>query len=62
MWNAIVKGCRIQPRHVPLMMIALKVLREANAHKADNIDDLVGYAGLLAELAATNPSTTATKS
>jgi hypothetical protein len=57
MWNAIIKGGHIQPRHVPLMMIALKVLRESNRHSPDNMVDACGYAGLSAELEATNPST-----
>jgi len=33
-----------------MMMMALKLVRQSNRHKQDNIDDLVGYAGLLTEL------------
>lgn len=60
MWNAILKGGRVLPRHVPLMMCALKLVRQANGHRQDNLDDLCGYAGLAAELEAANPSPTPT--
>lgn len=50
MWNAILNSEVVQPRHVPLMMAALKLRREAVKHKADNLVDMCGYAGLLSEL------------
>lgn len=50
MWNAILNSEAVQPRHVPLMMAALKLRREAVKHKADNLVDMCGYAGLLSEL------------
>lgn len=52
-WNSLLKGGPVLARHVPLMMICLKVLRESNQHKPDNMIDVCGYAGLSAELEAT---------
>lgn len=50
-WSQIV-GKTLTASQVALMMIAFKVCREANAHKHDNVVDICGYAGLLAELEA----------
>ena len=43
MWSAIL-GCTVEPRKVGLCMIALKISRECNAHKRDNLVDIAGYA------------------
>lgn len=45
-WSAITKT-EITPAQVGLMMIALKLVRESNKHKRDNLVDIMGYAGLL---------------
>lgn len=45
MWEAIVgQGVSISPRTACLMMAAVKISRECNAHKRDNMTDLAGYA------------------
>jgi hypothetical protein len=46
MWSAIT-GHNIMTEHVPLMMIALKISRECNKHKRDNLVDIAGYARTL---------------
>jgi hypothetical protein len=57
MWTELLRdvlrdGARIEPRKVPLMMIAMKLNRmKVKAHH-DSVADTVGYAGLLAELEA----------
>lgn len=57
-WSGVL-GVTVTAQQVALCMIALKLCREANRHKQDSIDDMCGYAGLLAELAAaTNPTPT----
>lgn len=43
MWSAIL-GFPVEPRMVGLCMIALKISRECNAHKRDNLVDIAGYA------------------
>jgi hypothetical protein len=43
LWSAFL-GIEITPEQVPLMMILLKVSREANKHKRDNLTDIAGYA------------------
>jgi hypothetical protein len=43
MWEAIL-GIKIDPRDVGLCMIAVKISREVNNHKQDNLDDIKGYA------------------
>lgn len=48
MWSAII-DCDVTPRQVLLCMIALKLAREENSHKWDNIVDIAGYAVILAE-------------
>lgn len=44
MWGAILGIPDIDPRTCCLMMAAVKISREANKHKRDNIVDLAGYA------------------
>lgn len=41
-WSVIAKA-EITPEQVGLMMIWLKVMRENNNHKRDNLVDIVGY-------------------
>jgi hypothetical protein len=47
LWNAYL-GDRLvtdlKPEDVPMMMILLKVSREAHKHQEDNINDIQGYA------------------
>jgi hypothetical protein len=49
MWNAYIgkrmmrAPSRIEPRDVAMMMIMLKVAREANRAKRDSIVDIAGY-------------------
>lgn len=43
MWSVIAKT-EITPEQVGLMMIALKLCRENNRHKRDNLTDVCGYA------------------
>lgn len=44
MWGAILGIPDIDPRIACLMMAAVKISREVNKHKADNLVDLAGYA------------------
>jgi hypothetical protein len=48
-WSAILNR-RITPEEVGLMMIGLKLVREAFTHQDDNIVDIVGYAMCLEEI------------
>jgi hypothetical protein len=43
LWSAFL-GIEITPEQIPLLMILLKVSREANKHKRDNLTDIAGYA------------------
>lgn len=43
LWSAFL-GITITPEQIPLLMILLKVSREANKHKRDNLVDISGYA------------------
>ena len=42
MWSAIL-GCTVHIDKVALCMIALKISRECNSHKRDNLVDIAGY-------------------
>jgi hypothetical protein len=55
LWSAFL-GVEIKPQHIPLMMILLKVSREANKHKRDSIVDIAGYARTLEMLLYENPN------
>lgn len=44
MWGAILEIGDVSPEKVGLCMAALKISREVNAHKRDNLVDLCGYA------------------
>lgn len=48
-WSATT-GHHIHPRHVAIMMIDLKTVRESVKHKGDNLDDINGYSDLQKEL------------
>lgn len=45
-------GVDVTPEQGCLLMLGLKICREAHAHKHDNLVDVCGYAGLLEELHA----------
>lgn len=40
----------LEAKDVAMMMILLKIARETNAHKRDNLVDIAGYASLAAKL------------
>jgi len=42
MWSAIL-DTEVRPQDVGLCMVALKIGREVNKHKLDNLVDMVGY-------------------
>lgn len=44
-WSLIV-GVPITAEQVTLMMMMLKIIRENNHHKRDNLADIAGYVGL----------------
>ena len=46
MWTVIL-GAPVKPQHVPLCMIALKLVREAHVPKRDNRTDIAGYSQTL---------------
>lgn len=52
-WSAILNQ-PVSASQVCLCMAALKLCREANKHKHDNLVDIVGYIALLAELEQSN--------
>ena len=45
-WEAIL-GCHVEPEQVALCMIGVKLSRETNKPKRDNVVDLAGYAATL---------------
>ncbi len=47
MWAAILGIPEVTPEQVGLCMIAVKISRECNRHKRDNLVDIAGYAGTL---------------
>src|SRR5690606_35655629 len=53
MWSAIL-GFNVEPRKVPLCVIAVKLNREAHKPARDNRVDMCGYAGL-ADQVVDNP-------
>jgi len=42
-WSVLLGGS-IRAEQIPLCMVALKLVREANVHKTDNLVDIAGYA------------------
>ena len=49
LWSNILKS-KINRRQVGLCMIALKIIREENKHKPDNLIDIAGYAALIEKM------------
>lgn len=49
MWSLIL-GHNITPKEVGLMMVGMKILREGQRHKKDNLVDIAGYAAILSDL------------
>ena len=49
-WTSILRA-HITPRDVALMMAAMKILRESQRHKRDNIIDGINYLAFAEELA-----------
>lgn len=43
LWSAIL-DTEVRPQDVGLCMVALKISREVNKHKMDNLVDMIGYA------------------
>ena len=52
----IITGIKLEPKHVAILMMCVKLAREANLHKQDNLVDLCGYAGLYNQLAEADDS------
>jgi hypothetical protein len=51
MWQALLDGNEVQGWHVPLMMIAAKMVRTVEAPDySDNSDDIEGYLAIFREL------------
>lgn len=50
-WSAIL-GAEVQPTEVPLMLAAMKLIRQAHSHKQDNLVDAAAYVAIAAELNA----------
>lgn len=51
LWTIYLDGrSTIEPKDVGMMMILMKVAREMNGHKEDNLVDLAGYAGTIEKL------------
>lgn len=48
MWTTYL-GYPVSPKDVAICMALLKVCRESNAHKHDNLVDMAGYIGLASE-------------
>lgn len=49
MWS-VIAGAEISARQVGLMMIALKLVRDNNKPKRDNVVDVAGYAFCVSKL------------
>ena len=51
MWDAILDGKPVQPWHVPLLQMALKMIRTAECPDySDNSDDIEGYLAIFREI------------
>jgi len=56
--NAL-RGTSLTPEDIPLIMIMVKLSRELNCHKRDNLCDIAGYARLWSQyLGDEDPCTT----
>ena len=49
LWSTILDH-PISPEQAVLCMIGLKIMREANLHKLDNINDILGYGLVLFDI------------
>ena len=49
LWSAYL-GREVSPKDVCMCMALLKIAREANSHKRDNLLDAAGYIGLAADV------------
>lgn len=49
MWTAIL-GLPVTSEQVGLCLIAVKISRECNAHKTDNLVDMAGYADCIQQI------------
>jgi len=49
MWQVILK-CTINPEQVGLCMIAMKITRQLNKSKRDNLVDIAGYAATIEKM------------
>ena len=47
MWGAMLGTEDIEAEMVALMMVAVKLVRETNTHKRDNLIDIAGYAEIV---------------
>jgi hypothetical protein len=60
LWSAYLSArfpdVELEARDVPIMMVLVKVSREANKHKLDNLTDIAGYARTLEMLIYENPN------
>lgn len=45
-WSAIL-GCEVSPEQVGLCMVAVKISRQCNRPKRDNLVDMAGYAATI---------------
>ena len=50
LWSVYL-GVEIRPRQVGMMLVLLKIARDMNAPKTDNVMDIAGYAVVLQEIA-----------
>lgn len=48
-------GITISPLNVALFMVCLKLVRESNNNKLDNIVDAIGYLSLMAQIKEEDP-------
>jgi hypothetical protein len=46
-----ITGLEIEPEHYPLLMIAVKLSRQAHRYKRDNLVDIAGYCKLAEQIA-----------
>lgn len=53
-WSAVLP-CEVSAEQVALCMIGLKLVRESNSHKRDNVVDKAGYARCLEQLTEEEP-------
>jgi len=51
MWRSLF-GWDVRPRDVAMAMVCVKLSREYNAHKGDNLDDIDGYVEIIRRIEA----------